>query len=72
VNGIALRLFRTSLDQSDGGQDGEPAGQRGKSNIPEVVPQQTTYGYEAEANPPRHAAQPVVHGHGLSNWWSPE
>jgi hypothetical protein len=72
VNGIALCLFRPSLDQTDSGQDCKPAGQRRKPNVPEVVAQQAKHCYQAEANPPRQAAQSVVYRHGLSNWWSLE
>jgi hypothetical protein len=72
VNGITLCLFCSLLDQTDGGQDCKPAGQRGESDVSKVVAQQAKYCYEAEANPSRQALQPVLHGHGVSNWWSLE
>jgi hypothetical protein len=70
VNAIALRLLLPLLDQADRGQDEEPAGQRRESNVAEVVPHQAEHRYQAQANPPRQAAQPIAQTHGISNWWS--
>src|SRR6185312_3916260 len=52
--------------QGDGGQNHEPAGQRCEPNIAEVVAQQTKHRYQAEAEPPRQAAQLISQTHEVS------
>jgi hypothetical protein len=53
---MALDLFLTTLDQEDGRQDQESAGNGGEPDVAEVVPQDDEHRYQAETKPPRQAA----------------
>jgi hypothetical protein len=66
---MGLRLFWRALDQEDRREDQKPAGDWSEPNISEEVAQQHKYRYQAEAKPPRDAAQHFAHTHGFVSGW---
>jgi hypothetical protein len=62
---MPFHLLLTTLDQEDGGQNQESAGDGREANVAEVVPQDDKERYDSKTEPPRQAAQPFAGTHGL-------